>query len=354
MPKCFLAFVVALAAVGLSIAQGAPAASQPRPRDAHDILEAAAPYYDFHSADQKPWHFKATYQLYDEKGEPSEQGTYEYWWASPKVYRSSWTRPHATHTEWHTADGAYERSDSGAALNFFEKRLESMLLAPLAGLHNIDPALFKLELKQMAAGGVQFSCIAEIPLRQRDGSAQSLPESLAQSFCFDPQSPILWAIHSHGIVTAAFSSIVKMQGKYLPREVVVTGGRQKILSVSVIQVSGLSPSDPALIPSAGARLAQDQNTQSVAGLSGGWIIKRVPPVYPRMAWSGHDEGTVLLQGTIGVDGLVHDPEVILAPSRALAESALDAVSQWVYKPFSLNGKPIEKESVFNVRYSFTK
>lgn len=350
----YLVLLVSLATGQLSIGQSPTTAPQPLPKDPHAILAAAEPFYDFSDPSLKPWHLKATYQLYDEKGKPAEQGTYEYWWASPKIYRGTWTRPHAAHTEWHTADGRYERLDSGGPLKFFERRLESMLLAPLAGMRDPDPALFGLELKLMPAGGADFPCITEMPLRQRDGTLQPLPESLAQSFCFDPQMPILWAIHSNGIVTVDFSSIVKAQGKYLPRGVLVTGGKQKIFSASVNQVSGLSLSDPALTPSPDARLAMDENTGASAGLSGGWIIKRVPPVYPQMAWSGHDQGTVLLQGTIGVDGLVHNPEVILAPSRPLAESALDAVSQWVYKPFLLNGKPIEKQTVFNVRYSFTK
>src|SRR5664279_2713589 len=70
------------------------------PKDAHEILAAAAPHYDFSSPEMKPWHLKASYQLYDLKGKPKEQGTWEYWWASPKVHRSSWTRAGAEHTTW--------------------------------------------------------------------------------------------------------------------------------------------------------------------------------------------------------------------------------------------------------------
>lgn len=57
------------------------------PKEPYAIFAKAAPFYDFTSSDLKPWHLKASYQLYDEKGKPSEQGTYEYWWVSPEVCR---------------------------------------------------------------------------------------------------------------------------------------------------------------------------------------------------------------------------------------------------------------------------
>jgi hypothetical protein len=53
------------------------------PNDPGEILAAAQPLYDFNSADLKPWHLKAAYQLYNQSGKPSEEGTFEYWWSSP-------------------------------------------------------------------------------------------------------------------------------------------------------------------------------------------------------------------------------------------------------------------------------
>ena len=49
------------------------------PKEPREILAAAAPSYDFSSPELKRWHLKAIYQLYDLKGNPMEQGTWEYW-----------------------------------------------------------------------------------------------------------------------------------------------------------------------------------------------------------------------------------------------------------------------------------
>lgn len=81
-----------LAAIGLCPAQQPAPPAPGLPSDPRAILEAARPFYDFTSDQLKPWHLKVSYQMYDDKEHPTEQGTFEYWWASPEVYRSSWTR----------------------------------------------------------------------------------------------------------------------------------------------------------------------------------------------------------------------------------------------------------------------
>jgi len=47
-------------------------------KDPQAVFAAAAPFYDYSSPTLKPFHLKATYQLY-ENGQPAEQGTFEYW-----------------------------------------------------------------------------------------------------------------------------------------------------------------------------------------------------------------------------------------------------------------------------------
>jgi outer membrane biosynthesis protein TonB len=60
---------------------------------------------------------------------------------------------------------------------------------------------------------------------------------------------------------------------------------------------------------------------------------------------------VLIQVTIGTDGKVHDPEVELVPSPALAAAALDAVSHCEYQPTTVNGEPVEMETMVRVIFS---
>jgi outer membrane biosynthesis protein TonB len=62
---------------------------------------------------------------------------------------------------------------------------------------------------------------------------------------------------------------------------------------------------------------------------------------------------VVLNAVIGKDGTVQNLNVVSGPGE-LQQSSLDAVSQWTYKPYLLNGDPIEVETTINVIYSLAK
>ena len=83
----------------------------------------------------------------------------------------------------------------------------------------------------------------------------------------------------------------------------------------------------------------------------GQIIKRVDPIYPPVAKASQVQGTVVLSAIIGKDGSVEKLIVVSGPPM-LIRSAIDAVSQWQYKPFLLNGQPIEVATTINVNYTF--
>ncbi len=84
-----------------------------------------------------------------------------------------------------------------------------------------------------------------------------------------------------------------------------------------------------------------------------YVIHKVPPAYPKEAKEARIQGKVELHAVIGVEGEVEMLKVISGPER-LQQSALDAVRQWRYKPFLLNGEPTEVETTINVTYSLGK
>lgn len=77
------------------------------------------------------------------------------------------------------------------------------------------------------------------------------------------------------------------------------------------------------------------------------------PVYPPEAKKAKIQGKVLLDAVIGKDGTVEQVTVQSGP-EALRKSALDAVRQWTYKPFLLNGEPVEVTTTISVIYSLAK
>ncbi|MFY9853912.1 MAG: energy transducer TonB [Terracidiphilus sp.] len=325
------------------------------PKDPHEVFAAAAPFYDFTSPELKPWHLKATYQLYDEKGKPSEQGTYEYWWASPTVYRSTWTRPSATHSEWHMADGGRAHQDTGESLKFFEYKLQAAFLSPLPTSSEVNPFNSSLDRRITPFGKFKLPCIMVIPAMPKYEDLKSPPLGLFPTYCFDPQVPALRANHFFGTMTTEFNQIVKVQNKYLAREIVVFDGENKVLSAKVDSIAYLSPGDPTLTPPADSTVAKCDakcdKTEISAGVIQGYLLKKVTPYYPERAKELGISGRVVLQAVIGRDGGIHDLHVLSSPSPLLAVSALWAVSQWQYKPYFLLGEPVEVETTANVIFS---
>ena len=93
-----------------------------------------------------------------------------------------------------------------------------------------------------------------------------------------------------------------------------------------------------------------QKLRVSAKVAEGLKLHDVTPVYPPEARMNHIEGEVLLEATIGKDGLIHALKVLKGPP-VLAEAAKGAVEQWRYRPYLLQGNPVEVETTVKVVFS---
>jgi TonB family protein len=85
------------------------------------------------------------------------------------------------------------------------------------------------------------------------------------------------------------------------------------------------------------------------GISGGVLQHKVQPVYPLQALPMRLRGSVILQATIGEKGKVDDVKVVSGPPL-LTAAAIDAVRQWRYTPFLLNGKPVKMQKEITINF----
>ena len=89
------------------------------------------------------------------------------------------------------------------------------------------------------------------------------------------------------------------------------------------------------------------------GVSQGLLIQKVQPVYPANALRMHVEGAVELQATIGKSGNMVSVKT-LTGDPVLARAAKAAVLQWKYKPYLLNGEPVEIQTQITVNFKLPK
>ncbi len=85
------------------------------------------------------------------------------------------------------------------------------------------------------------------------------------------------------------------------------------------------------------------------GVTGGQLLHRVSPIYPAQAKMFHVEGKVVLSAMVMEDGSVRDAKVVQG-DKVLAQSAVQAVKQWRYQPFVLNGKPVKTETSITIDF----
>jgi protein TonB len=87
-------------------------------------------------------------------------------------------------------------------------------------------------------------------------------------------------------------------------------------------------------------------------ISEGQLMIRVEPIYPHMAVITGTQGLIKLHAIIAKDGTIQSLTVVNG-SPMLAAAAIDAVRQWRYKPYLLNGNAVEVETFITVNFKKT-
>jgi len=105
------------------------------------------------------------------------------------------------------------------------------------------------------------------------------------------------------------------------------------------------------IPVAVPKIAA-QKVRVSSGVAQGLLVHQVTPQYPTLARQARIQGTVVLQAVIGKDGTVQNLHV-LSGHPMLIQAAMDAVRQWRYKPYYLNGEPVEVDTQINVNFTLS-
>ena len=82
------------------------------------------------------------------------------------------------------------------------------------------------------------------------------------------------------------------------------------------------------------------------------LIHDVTPQYPPEAGRARIEGAVVLMAVIGKDGSVQDVRVE-SGLPILAQAAIDAVKQWRYKPYLIDGEPVEVDSRITINFTLS-
>ena len=112
-------------------------------------------------------------------------------------------------------------------------------------------------------------------------------------------------------------------------------------------IGGIISSTPMAVPKVSV-----QRVRVSQGVSQGLLIKKVQPSYPPLARQARIQGTVTLQAEISKDGTIENLR-LMSGHPMLAPAAIEAVKQWRYKPYLLNGEPVAVETTVMVNFTLS-
>jgi TonB family protein len=232
-----------------------------------------------------------------------------------------------------------ERSD-------FAKNLLYGILSLPAAYH---PLLWLTRSRLAETRELVCDAMAAELLGGREGYARSLLR--LASMLSDRRSPQI--LHAIGILDA---NIFERRVMNLTRKSLEVSGMRRLAIAAACTLVAVATCTSALALRMDVNQAPAKSTEPTkihVKSDALKLLTKTVPIYPADAKKARIQGTVVLNAVIGKDGSVENLKAVSGPSQ-LQGSALDAVKDWKYQPFLLNGDPIAVETQIKVFYTLAK
>jgi protein TonB len=110
-------------------------------------------------------------------------------------------------------------------------------------------------------------------------------------------------------------------------------------------------SSPAYVPK--LQPVMPQRIRISQGVTKGLLIQKIQPQYPVLAKAARVQGDVVLSAIISKEGNIENLQLV-SGHPMLVPAAIETVKQWRYRPYLLNGQPVEVETTITVTFELTQ
>jgi TonB family protein len=283
----------------------------------------------------EPFLLKVEYQLYDLDGKPVEKG----------VAEESWTESGEKHVRIQSPSlviGEAPPADEYAVHtreNYLVHQALSALSRPFPS--PIEYKNFAVYEFHQTIAGRELGCFSLV----EPGQART-PDTLA--YCTDEDNHITTMTGPLFVIER--SDFRKILEHEIPNELKLSYEGKPAITLHVTELDSLAVTS---VPKSEPK-SESASTYLPGEVVAGLILKSKEPKYPALAKAAHMEGAVLLTAIITKQGTIAGMDVIASPHKILTQSAKDAVQNWIYRPYLLNGLRTEVETTITVNFAFAK
>ena len=339
------------------------------------LLDTARQINGLSSPGLRPWHIKATFQRYSRSGSFIDRGTFEALWNGPGRSKFVYISPSFSQVQYSSHGGTFVTGDHGDPPGLL------VLIWWLAISHyreseqvsRLGATLHRESIKGIEQDCVELGKGPAITRYDRETDALIDPASdistPPDSYCFDEHQILKWSSRTINNfsekIHASFRSPVEFDHRTIARDLDLELGGILGLSAHIESIEPLRDSSDAdfRVPPEARELGNEEFRFS--DLSGSvpqpelvsvspevaarQVSRRTSVVYPPEAKAAGIEGTVVLKARINKLGVVASLQVVSGP-EVLRQAAVDAVRSWVYRPYTINGSPLEMDTKISVKF----
>jgi hypothetical protein len=311
---------------------------------AHKLLQAGLKMNALGDENLAPWHIKIDYEMRNDPSPKLAKGSVEEWHAGPYQWRRTYTGAdeNTTGTEWSTSRTERFTSKHGMrpqGYHFLLLRVTRPVIDPLYQAANIKPD-FEMKAMRTTTAGVTLNCASVV-----DGTRYTdEPDFIFATTCFDTDLHLRLTVA--GDTSVQFDDVQMFQGKAVARDVKVIQNGRLLAEMKVSVLEPLPAGSEAQVKPAGDAVPEPYVIES--GFARPESVHEVAASLPLMPNGAPPVGVAVVPIVIRKDGSVKVKRGDIMTYPALADALENAINKWKYKPYVVDGEPVEV--AYNVGY----
>jgi hypothetical protein len=309
---------------------------------AHKALAAALKVNSLAGSELKPWHLKVDYQARQFNSPKPVNGSFEEWHQSQYQWRRTFagSDPSMDGTNWSVSRFEHYKTKArgdGMPYDMLNMRVAGPVVEPLYLAANIKPD-YQMEIKRVSTAGIALNCVSVVnPFQYAQFTS---PDTISSTLCFDADLHL--RLITAGNTQVMFDDIQLFQGRAVPHDVKVIVDGKLDAEMKIVVLEALPTIDAEVLKPAKSAISSPYTVEP--GLAQPESIFETAAKVPLQPDGFPFRGYFPMPILIHRDGTVKArPEEAMIWNQSLKDALADAINKWKYKPYLVDGLPVEVE-----------